>query len=61
MARAIWQGLRLVIVEGNRGSETTRYGLRITLAGTIQWDLSCWLDLLPQLLRRSLVTGLGPA
>jgi hypothetical protein len=28
------------------------------LAGTIQLDRSCWLDLLPQILRPLLVTGL---
>ena len=58
---AIWLGLRLALIQENRGSETTRHGLRITLAGTTRWDRSCWLDLLPQLLRWSLVTGLGPA
>lgn len=58
---AVWHGLRLARVEGNRGSETTRHKLRVTLAGTTRWDRSCWLDRLPQLLRRSLVTGLGPA
>jgi hypothetical protein len=31
------------------------------LAGPIQLDRSCWLDLLPQLLRPLLVTGLVPA
>ena len=31
------------------------------LAGTIQLGRSCWLDLLAQILRRSLVTGLVPA
>ena len=61
MARAVWQGLCLVIVEGDRGSETTRHALRVTFAGTAQWNRSCWLDLLPQLLRCSLVTSLAPA
>ena len=58
---AIWLGLRLALIQENRVSEATRHGLRITLAGTTRWDRSCWLDLLPQLLRWSLVTGLGPA
>jgi hypothetical protein len=42
-------------------STTAVYGITHALAGSIQLDRSCLLDLLPQLLRPSLVTGLVSA
>jgi hypothetical protein len=43
MARAVWQGLCQVIVEENRGPETTRHALRVILATAKRptgWGLS---------------------
>ena len=54
--RVVWHGLRTALVQGNRGSETTRHALRVTLA-----DGAKGVDSLPFRVFRASVRGHPPA